>query len=163
MMFSGGLLFLALVVYAGLAFGYEPYLQSQLKSEQDQMSALSQSIPGSDQSQLINYYSQIANLQSLLQNHVNMMRFFSWLEKNTEANVYYQSFLVAGDDQVSLTGMGLTEADVNQQVAIFENAPEVAVVTVSNVGAPQTPGAPWTFAMTLAMKPSVLSASAPSQ
>jgi hypothetical protein len=159
LLFSGGLFFLALLIYAGLAFGYEPYLQSQLQSEQNQMNALSQSIPGSDQAQLIDYYSQIANLQSLLQDHVDEVAFFSWLEKDTEANIYYQSFALTGGDRVSLAGMGLTEADVNQQIAIFENAPEVSAVTVSNVTAPETPGSGWGFSITLTIEPSALSSS----
>ena len=62
-----------------------------------------------------------------------MPQFFSWLEKNTEANVYYQSFALASGHQVTLGGIAATEADVNQQVAIFENAPEVSSVTISNV------------------------------
>ncbi|HEY5220915.1 MAG TPA: hypothetical protein VIJ29_02080 [Candidatus Paceibacterota bacterium] len=163
--FSGGLLFLALLVYAGLSFGYEPYLQSQLTSEQNQMNALDQSIPASQQSQLIDYYSQIANLQSLLQSHVNAIQFFSWLEKNTEANIYYQSFSLTSRDQVSISAAGSTEADVNQQIAIFENAPEVSSVTVSNVSASPLlgGGGGWTFSITLVMNSSVLSASASSQ
>jgi hypothetical protein len=159
--FSGGLLFLALAVYAGLSFGYEPYLQSQLTSQQNKMNALDQSIPATQQAQLIEYYSQVANLQSLLQNHVNATQFFSWLEKNTEANIYYQSFTLSAGGQVTLTAVGSTEADVNQQIAIFENAPEVSAVTVSSVSAAPVVGGGggWTFNVTLAMNQSVLSAS----
>ena len=161
--FAGGLLFLAIIVYVGLSFGYAPYLQSQLTTEQDQMNALDKSIPATQQAQLVDYYSQIVNLQSLLQSHVSMPEFFSWLEKNTEANVYYQSFALTAGDQVALGGIGATEADVNQQIAIFENAPEVSSVTVSNVNAPQVGGGGWSFAVILVMHPSVFSASAPTQ
>lgn len=163
LLFSGGLLFLALLIYAGLSFGYEPYLQSRLTSEQNQMNALSQSIPASQQTQLIDYYSQIANLQSLLQTHVSAPEFFSWLEKNTEANVYYQSFTLTSGDQIALTGVGSTEADVNQQIAIFENSPEVSSVSVSNVSAPELLQSGWNFSLTLIMDPSTLSGVAPNQ
>lgn len=159
LLFSGGILFLALVIYAGLAFGYEPYVQSQLTAEQNKVSALNQSIPGSDQSQLIGYYSQIANLQILLQKHTNTTQLFSWLEKNTEANVHFQSLALAAANQMTVVGVGATEADINQQVAIFENAPEVSSVTVSNVTAPQIPGNGWTFDMVLVMNPSAMQGS----
>jgi hypothetical protein len=56
-----------------------------------------------------------------------------------------------------------SEADVNQQVAIFENSPEVSSVTVPNVTAPQLLGNGWTFSVTLIMNPSVFEASSQSQ
>lgn len=155
LLFSGGLLFLAAIIYCGLAFGYEPYLQSQLSAAQNQVNALNQSISASDQSQLVDFYSQIANLQTLLANHLLPSQFFSWLEENTEANIYYQSFSLSAQDQVSLTAVAASEADVNQQIAIFENSPEVSSVSVSSVSAPQLAQEGWGFSVTLDMNPSV--------
>jgi hypothetical protein len=157
--FSGGILFLTVAVYFGLTVGYEPYLQSQLASAKNQVNTLGNSVSASDQSQLINFYSQIANLQTLLQRHTFSSQFFSWLEQNTEANVYYRSLALTEGDQIALSGAASTEADVNQQIAIFENSPEVSSVTVSNVTAPQLLGGGWTFNATLIMNSSVFSAS----
>lgn len=154
-LFSGGILFLFLVIYFGLTLGYAPYLQSQLTATQNKVSALDNSISTGDQSQLVNFYSQIANLQALLRNHTLSSQFFSWLEKNTEANVSYQSLAIVSGDQVTLSGMAKSEADINQQIAIFENSPEVSSVTVSNVAAPQLLGGGWSFSATLIMDPSV--------
>jgi hypothetical protein len=159
LLFSGGVLFLAVAIYFGLTLGYNPYLQSQLTSVQNQVSTLDNSVSAGDQSQLINFYSQIANLQTLLQQHTFSSQFFSWLEKNTEANVYYRSFALTQGDQISLSGTALTEADVNQQVAILENSPEVSTVTISSVTAPTLLGSGWTFGLTLIMNPSVFLAS----
>jgi hypothetical protein len=157
--FSGGILFLIVAVYLGLTLGYEPYLQSQLTSVQNQVNTLGNSVSASDQSQLINFYSQIANLQTLLRQHTLSSQLFSWLEQNTEANVYYRSLALTEGNQVALSGVAQGEADVNQQVSIFENSPEVSSVTVSNVTAPSLLGSGWTFSITLIMNPSVFSAS----
>jgi hypothetical protein len=161
--FSGGILFLTAAVYFGLTLGYEPYLQSQFTSVQNQVNTLGNSVSPSDQSQLIDFYSQIANLQTLLHRHTLSSQFFSWLEQNTEANVSYRSLALTQGDQVALSGVASSEADVNQQVAIFENSPEVSSVTVSNVAAPSLIGGGWTFSVTLIMIPSVFSASSQSQ
>lgn len=163
LLFSGGVLFLTVAVYFGLTLGYEPYLQSQLTSMQNQVNALSNSVSASDQSQLINFYSQIANLKTLLQQHVLSSQFFTWLEQNTEANVYYHSLALTQGDQVSLLGSAPAESDINQQVAIFENSPEVSSVAVSNVTAPSLLGSEWTFSVTLIMNPSVFLSSTQSQ
>jgi Tfp pilus assembly protein PilN len=153
--FSGGILFLTVAIYFGLTLGYEPYLQSQFTNAQNQVNTLGNSVSASDQSQLIDFYSQIANLQTLLQQHVLSSQFFSWLEQNTEANVYYRSLALTQGDQISLSGVASSEADVNQQVAIFENSPEVSSVAVSNVAAPSLLGSGWIFSVTLIMNPSV--------
>lgn len=158
--FSVGILFIAIAVYFGLTFGYEPYLQSQLASAKNQVNTLGNSVSASDQSQLIDFYSQIANLQRLLQQHVSTSQFFSWLEQNTEANVYYHSLALTQGNQIVLSGVATSEADVNQQVAIFENSPEVSSVSVSNVTAPSLIGSGWTFSATLIMNPSVFLSSA---
>jgi hypothetical protein len=159
LLFSGGIFFLAIVIYAGLAFGYAPYLQSQLTATQNQVNALGNSISTSDQTQLIDFYSQITNLQSLLSNHVLSSQLLTWLETNTEANVYYQTLALTSGGSVALTGSAVAESDINQQVSIFENSPEVSSVSVSKVAAPQ-PGtnSEWTFNVTLIMNPSVFAA-----
>jgi hypothetical protein len=138
-------------------------LQSQLTSVKSQVDTLGNSISPSDQSQLIDFYSQIANLQTLLQKHTFSSQFFSWLEQNTEANIYYRSLALTQGSQIALSGGASSEADVNQQVAIFENSPEVSSVTVSNVTAPSLLGSGWTFSVTLIMNPSVFLASTKSQ
>jgi hypothetical protein len=98
-----------------------------------------------------------------LQQHTLSSQFFSWLEQNTEANIYYRSLALTQGDQVALSGTAASEADVNQQVAIFENSPEVSSVTVSDVTAPSLLGGGWIFSVTLIMNPSVFSASSQSQ
>ncbi len=161
--FSGGILFLTVAIYFGLTLGYEPHLQSQLASVKAQVDTLSNSVPPSDQSQLIGFYSQIANLQTLLQQHVLSSQFFLWLEKNTEANVYYHSLALTQGGTIVLSGSAATEADVNQQVAIFESSPKVSSVTISNVTAPSLLGGGWSFSATLVMDPSVFLVSNQSQ
>ncbi len=160
--FSGGVLFLAIVIYVGLNFGYAPYLQSQLTATQRKISALGNQVSPSDQTHLINFYSQLSNLQTLLRNHVLSSQFFTWLEQNTEANVYFQSFSLTQGTEVTLIGVAPSEADVNEQIAVFENnTSEISSMTVSSVSAPQAPGGNWTFNVDLMMSPSLFLPSVP--
>src|ERR1035441_315975 len=87
LLFSGALLLIILAVYFGMIFAYEPYLNGEISSVQSQIATLGQTISPGDQANLIAFYSQIANLQSLLHNHVIFSQFLSWLEQNTEAHV----------------------------------------------------------------------------
>jgi hypothetical protein len=103
--FSGGMLVLAIAVYLGITFGYDPYLQNEITNTQNKITALNNSISPTDQTNLINFYSQVSNLKILLQKHTLSSQFFSWLEKNTEVNVYYQSLSMASGYKFSVTGM----------------------------------------------------------
>lgn len=152
-LFCAGILVLTVVIYAGIKFGYEPYLNSQFSSTQTQIATLGQSISSSDTANLLTFYSQISNLQSLLSKHVINSQFFSWLEQNTEANVYYSQFSLVSGDQITLVGDALSEADVNEQVAVFEASPEVKSVAVTNVGV--SGSGKWQFTASLTMNQSL--------
>lgn len=155
-MFSGTILFIVVFVYLGLTLGYEPYLNSQIKQQQDQINKLSQSISTTDQAKLIAFYSQISNLKTLLKNHVISSKMFDWLEKNTEANVSYQSMSFSQGNNLTLSGTAVAEGDLNQQLAIFEASPEVQRVNLTSVANSQAGAAGWTFNLTLVLSPSLL-------
>jgi len=75
-----------------------------------------------EERQIVSFYSQIANLKAALANHVYASQFLVWLQNNTEANVYYQNLALSSGSRVTLKGIAKTEADVNQQIAVFESA-----------------------------------------
>lgn len=159
-LFSGALLLVTVGTYFFMTLGYEPYLNSQISDTQNQIAQLAQKISPDDQANLITFYSQIANLQSLLGKHVLFSQFFAWLGQNTESNVYYSQFAFASGNQITLTGLAKSEADVNEQVAIFEASPEVQKTAVSNVQLSATTGL-WQFAATLIINPSIFIAQKP--
>lgn len=152
--FCGGILLVVLVIWLGMAYGYEPYINQQLTAQADQINKLGQAIAPDDQTNLINFYSQLSNLRTLLRNHTDVSALFPWLEKSTEANVYYTSFAFSQGNQIALTGSAATEADINQQVAIFEASLGVQSVSVSSVSQPAG-GAAWQFQATLILSPSL--------
>ncbi len=152
--YSGVLLAVVVVIYAGLSFVYAPILNARIAGAESKISALSNTISASDEQQLATYYSQISNLRLLIQNHIVLSPFFAWLEGHTEANVSYANLNFSAGNQVALTATALTEADVNQQVAIFQAAPEVKMVNVSNLSFVATNNM-WQFSVSLVMQPSM--------
>jgi hypothetical protein len=154
LLFSGSIFFIVLLTYAGLRFGYEPYLNAQLSSLEGQAQKVGQSVSPSDEANLLTFYSQITNIQSLIKNHVFFSQFLTWLERVTEANVYYTNLSFTSGDQVTLSGVAKTSADVSEQVAAFEAAPEVSSVTLSSVALGSSLNA-WNFNVVLTMQPSV--------
>jgi len=151
LMFSGGVLFIAILIYAGLAFGYEPFLNSKINSVTDQINTVAQSISPGDQTKLVTYYSEIANVRTALANHVSFSNFLTWFAAHTEANVYFNRMTFSSGNQVSLSGVAANEEDVNQQVAIFQSSPDVQSVSVQNVSLPVNTSL-WQFTMSLVMQ-----------
>lgn len=156
--FAGGILFIVIFLYAGLTWGYKPYLDSQTQKVEDQINTLGQSLSPTDQANLVNFYSQVSNLRNILRNHAATSRVFSWIEQNTEQNVYFTSFGLTQGNQLALTVNARTENDMNQQIAMFEGSPQVQKVGVSGI----TTGNGTIFLtsnVTLTLDPSVFTAS----
>jgi type IV pilus assembly PilN-like protein len=156
-LFGGGIFGVAMVIYLGITFAYLPYINSQISSLQTQINTTASMISPADQTNLATFYSEIKNVQSTLANHVIFSRFLSWLETNTEANVYYSgaTFSSQSGNKISLVGVGQNEADVNQQMAIFEAAPAIKAVSLSSVSFESATGV-WQFNVTLTVDPTAV-------
>jgi hypothetical protein len=157
-LFSTMLFAIVIAAYLLMVFVYGPYLNNSLTAVQGQVATIDQSIASGDETNLVNFYSQIVNLRSVLGTHIAFSQFFDWLAANTEANVYYSQLSFASGNEITLSGVGRSESDVTQQIAIFESSPAVEKIAVSNVGLSNTNGL-WTFAATLLMNPSLWASS----
>jgi len=131
--FSIGIFLIVIFIYFGIIVGYEPYLNSQISQLQQKMDAASKSISADQEGALLSFYSGLFHLQTLLKSHAVFTPFFAWLEKNTEANVYYSHVVFSSGNQVALMVEAKTQADIDEQLAIFESAPEVSHFTVSAI------------------------------
>jgi hypothetical protein len=90
----------------------------------------------------------------LIKNHVFFSQFLTWLEQNTEANIYYTSMVLSSNNQITFDGIAKTPADITEQIAAFEASPEVAGVSLSNATFSSFMNG-WTFNVVLTMQPSV--------
>ena len=154
-LFSGGILLIVLAVFAGLRYGYEPYLNGQISSLKAQVDQLGQSVTPAEEANLVTFYSQISNLQSLVKGHVYFSQFLAWLENHTEANIYYTNMTYTQNHQVTLAGIAKTPADVSEQVAIFEASRNITSLSLANVTYSQSPTG-WIFNMILTLNPALL-------
>lgn len=147
LIFSLSVFLISLVAYFGLVFGYRPYLNSRLQKLNDQIESLSRQVPVEEQNKVIDFYSQLANIKSLLRNHILVSPVFDWLEKNTEPNVYYQVFNWSPTSKkLSLEGIAKTADDFNKQIAAFESNQSVANLNVGNFSVDANSGL-WRFSL----------------
>lgn len=128
----------ALAVYLGLKLGYRPYLEKTLAATEDKLEQLSESLSTDEQENFIRFYSQLVNLQGLLQNQTLTSLIFPFLERNTNQRVYYTILdFRAAERRLTLEGFAQSYEILSQELQAFDRAPEVARLFVGDTE--QTP------------------------
>jgi len=159
---SGRLLTISLVVfgvsiasYLGIRYAWQPYLASQIEKLKAEVESAGLSIPLGDQQKLAAFYSELANIKTLLGKHIFLSPVFSWLEKNTSQNIYFLKLtLDTTNRQMVLTGAGRKPQDVADQIAALQNQPEVKQATLRTMNADEA--GLWQFDLVLSLDPTFL-------
>lgn len=134
MIFSFVLFAFSILVFLGLRFGYDVYLDSQLESLNERVEQLSAEVSEGKQQQLLTFYSQFGNLERVLTKRGFSHNIFDFLEKDTLPSVYYGEAEYSGDDKsLRLAGLAESMKDLVEQIAIFGEASEVSEVTLNSV------------------------------
>jgi hypothetical protein len=122
----GILLAIVLLVYVGLAFGYESYLNNSISSLNSDLNSLSLQVSPTDRQGFITFYSQLTNLQRLLGSHIVSSQIFPLFENMTDQNVAYNSFdLSVPDNTVSIDGVAKNYATLANQLYLYEQSPQI--------------------------------------
>ena len=72
-----------------MSIGYESYLNTRSAGMDTQLEELSNSISQKEQQKFAGFYSQIANLKTVLGQHIFSANIFPFLEKHFAANFLY--------------------------------------------------------------------------
>mgnify|MGYP001574774919 FL=1 len=127
----------SIFVYFGILAGYRPYLNSEVKRLDERISQLGLAVKEEDRASFLGFYSQIVNLDKLLDGHVQGATVFEILEKFIHPSVYYQSANVLfASNLIRLQGVAKNYETLVEQLQAFENAPlvERAVFDSSSKG-----------------------------
>ncbi|RJP45631.1 hypothetical protein C4587_00570 [Candidatus Parcubacteria bacterium] len=150
-MFSSTIFIVGLFIYLGLSYGYQPYLRAEVEKLDRQIEAFKQQVPAEEQAKIVSFYSQLANLKTVLGRHVLVFPTFGWLERNTQGDVYFTKFTLNSQSrQLALSGIARTVGDLGEQLAVFERDPSVERATFSNVFIGSN--GLWQFDLTLSFK-----------
>ncbi len=143
----------AVVAYAGMAFGYIPFLKAQINKQQASIDELGRVVSPQKQEEFIRFYSQLVNVQSILRSHAIISPLFSMLEQNTNTGVQYTVMETRiPERKISLEGRAENYGIFAQQLQAFAIAPEVESVMVNDSNALD---GRVRFRVSLTVKPSV--------
>ncbi len=112
---------IAVLVYLGLAFGYTPFLNSSIEKTKTDIQKLGGTISPEEEAALLRSYSQVANLNRILENHVVSSKVWSWLEQVTGTKVYYSTVdLKTPERKLTLEGFADSFITLGQQLGMFD-------------------------------------------
>src|SRR3990172_176203 len=87
--FSFFMFLLVALTYFGLSVGYKAYLNRDIDKLEGALNDLRFEVPQEEQDELVSFFSQVANIKKVLDEHVIASNFFSVLEKNTHSQIAY--------------------------------------------------------------------------
>jgi len=117
--FSGILFGFSLLIYGGLQ-GYNRVLDGQVADIDDQLQSLKGEVDTESQRHYLDFYSQIANVQKILNSHVQLSDFFSDLESRTNTRVKYNNIGVnASRNEITLDGVSESYERLAEQLESF--------------------------------------------
>jgi hypothetical protein len=136
LLFSFTIALLMVLLYAGLEYWYLPKLDGDQSRLDQAIQTASNGVPQADQARLASFYSQLANIRTLLGVHIVASPLFAWLERATLPNVYLSRLsLTSSNRQLLMNGAARSMRDIADQITLFQAQPETNRVLVNNVSA----------------------------
>ena len=136
LVFASVVFFLVLASYIGLEFGYKNILASQTSETMSQMKQLSADISETEWQDLVSFYSRLANIKGLLNNHTYPSKFIKVMEEVTDKQVYLRSLkLSATDQEVGLSGIAKSFDDLSQQLELLREREEFSDIALQSARA----------------------------
>jgi hypothetical protein len=155
LMFSSTLFIISLFAWVGLSYGYAPFLTKQSDQYDKDLAAAAKQINIDTQRELISFYSQLANLDKIIDNHVYASTLFDLLEARVHGNIFFNKLDVNTETgKMILGGVAKSVKDVTEQAKLLEADPKVASVFLGNVSAQS--GGLWQFDLTVNFKEKML-------
>jgi len=123
--FSAILFALALFSFFGLEYGYVPYLDKEIKKQDQLLAELNNSIPSEQRDSFVLFYSQLSNLKNVLNGHLSASGVFAQiLEKDTHPKVYFSTAgLSVPERKLVIEGFAASYGVLSEQLAAFDKDP----------------------------------------
>ena len=121
------------LIYFGMLFGYGPYLKSKTRTLDQKISVLNQSVDEVQQKQIITFFSQMTNIQTLLSKHKTFSQIFDFIERNTYPKTKYSDLKFStAEMEIKIEGTTPDYNELIKELALYNQSPEVKTVHLEN-------------------------------
>jgi hypothetical protein len=120
---------LSILIWAGMQFGYVPYLNGQITNVDQQFTKLSSSLDANQREGFVQFYSQLYNIDTLSHAHVFGSNTFSFLETNTYPTTLITTLRAqVPQAQLKIDGITTDYSALTNQLDAYRSAPHVLSV-----------------------------------
>lgn len=154
LIFAVTVLVIVVVLYLGLLFIYQPYLDKQVQALNQQIQNFAKELPSDDQAKTVTFYGQLDNIHTLLGQHVLPSGVMGWLEQHTLPSVYYSRVsLNSSTRKLILASQSANLQDAAKQLSHFQSLPEVESSSFASASFADNV---WKFEITLVLSDKLL-------
>lgn len=89
----------------------------------------------SEKNQAQSFQKKLKTADKILENHIYWTNFFSFLEKNNVADVYFINLIGGSDGQIVMSGVAKSYAAMSRQIVAFKTAENVSKVSILSASA----------------------------
>jgi cell division protein FtsL len=89
----------------------------------------------SEKTQAQSFQKKLKTVDKLLENHIYWTNFFSFLEKNTVADVYFVNLIGGSDGQIVMSGVAKSYRALARQIVSFRDNNQVSLLSVLSASA----------------------------
>lgn len=147
------LLVITIIVYLLLNFVYLSFLDKQVADLENKIQGLEQEIPKQDREEVTVFYSQLVNLQKLLESHLYSAQIFERLELITLPQVTFTNFdYDFKENRLKMDGYAQNLDIIAQQLLAFQRTSDFQKIILSDIR--QTTPERSNFGVEITFKPS---------
>lgn len=116
---------------------YEGQAELDLHKVETELSVVSEKnkVLDSEKIQAQSFQKKLKTADKLLENHIYWTNFFSFLEKNNVADVYFINLIGGSDGQIVMSGVAKSYAAMSRQIVAFKTAENVSKVSILSASA----------------------------
>lgn len=147
--------FVSALIYLGLAFGYQPFLEREIRQIKLEISELSLEVSDEQRRNFTNFYSQLVNLTKILKDHTAVSGALTFLEENILPEVAINSLEAEiSEKALVLDATAKSYDNLIEQMVIFEKSP---LIEKASLESSQLNGNLVRFRVKLILKPQIFS------
>lgn len=126
---------LILIAYAGLSFGYKPFLENSISDLEKKTAELDSRAPDSEkEGNFITFYSQVTNVKGLLEGHKSMAGIIELLETRTLPDVAWETVKIsAAERSIALNGVAKDYSITAEQLGLLGVSDVVTRLNIGNL------------------------------
>ncbi|KKS82684.1 MAG: hypothetical protein UV58_C0007G0035 [Candidatus Wolfebacteria bacterium GW2011_GWC1_43_10] len=122
---------LTLVLWAGMSFGYTPYIKSEIKKVEAELDTLSTTFDESQQKDFISFYSQLYNIRNLSATHTYPSKIFDFIESSIYPTVRLSNLQVnLASGETRIEGIAVDYETLANQISALKNNTSVESVSL---------------------------------